>query len=438
MALILVLIVIVAMLLANAFYVAAEFAAVSASRPKLEAQAEDGSTEARYLEETIGDEKRMDRYIACAQVGITFTSLVIGFYGQRALLPYIEPLLEPVLPAGLQGPAVAAPLILIVLSVLQVIFGELFPKSIAVRAPENTAMATSRPMRWSLLLLGPFIALLNGSALFIMRRLGLDKPKETGEEHSHEELRQLIADSLEGGAIERSAHEMMRQVLSFQDRTVSEVMAPRVRIEMMTTELRAGEALRAMLATPFTRFPVIDGDGTDRPVGFVHIRDLHALAREDGEARIDDILRPLQVLPDSLSLAEVWNRLQSENAHLAVIFNEYGVISGLVTLEDLIEEIIGEVVDEFDDEEPRIRHRKDRVVLRGDLPVREINRKFDLGLPEDQADTLSGLVALKLGVEDARRGAGVTVAGTKFRVDSVENGLPRLISFPRTQEMEKT
>ena len=429
MGLLVIVLIICAMLLANAFYVAAEFAAVSSSKPKLEAQAGDGIAEAGYIEATVSDEHRMDRYIAGAQVGITLTSLVIGFYGQRALMPYVKPLIDSWLPGGVASAVITAPLILVVLTILQTVFGELFPKSIAVRAPELTARRTARPMRWSLFVLGPFITLLNGSAIWIMRRLGMDKPKESGDEHSHDELRQLIADSLEGGVIERSAHEMLHQVLSFRDRTVREVMEPRARMKMMTSDLTAGAALARMLATPFTRFPVIDGFETERPVGLINVRDLYDLAQDDPQASIASVVHPVPVLPDNLTLAEAWSRLEAERAPLAVVFNEYGIISGLASMEDLIEEIIGEVVDEFDEEEPRIRHRNDRTVLRGDLPVREINRKFGFRLPEHQADTVSGLVALELGVEDAKRGAKVTVADVSLVVESVENGLPRLVSF---------
>ncbi|RFC63691.1 HlyC/CorC family transporter [Fulvimarina endophytica] len=431
MALIVIILVILAMLLANAFYVAAEFAAVSASKPKLEAKAEDGNANAAYLTKTVTDEYRMDRYIACAQIGITLSSLVIGVYAQRALLPYVGPPLDSVLPEGWSSAVLGAPIILIVLTSLQVIFGELFPKSIAVRAPERVATGTARPMRWSLFVLGPFISLLNGSALFVMRRIGLDKPKETGDEHSHDELRQLIEDSLEGGVIKRDAHEMLRQVLSFQDRTVGEVMAPRARMKFLSRRPKAGEALRQMLATPFTRFPVIEGSETEKPDGYVHLRDVYDLAERDPEASLDTIVRPVQLLPDSLPLSEAWQRLEESRESIAVVFNEYGIVSGLVTVEDLVEEIIGEVVDEFDKEQPRMEVAGERIVLRGDLLTPEVNHKFGLDLPEDQADSISGLVALRLGVEDVRTGSTVEIDGVAFTVESVENGLPRLLSMPK-------
>ncbi|MER0238318.1 hemolysin family protein [Fulvimarina sp. MAC8] len=432
MGLAIVIAVICLMLLGNAFYVAAEFAAVSASKPKLEAKAEDGNANAAYLEKTVTDEERMDRYIACAQVGITLTSLVIGVYGQRALMPYIGPPLDEVLPSGWTSAVVGAPLVLIVLTALQVIFGELFPKSIAVRAPEATALSTTRPMRWSLLLLGPFITLLNGSAMLIMRWCGLDKPKETGDEHSHDELRQLIEDSLKGGVIERDAHEMLHQVLAFQDRKVSEVMEPRARMKFMSSEPNAGDALRMMLATPFTRFPVINGSETEKPAGYVHLRDLFELAEKNPESPIESVIRPLQMLPDTLSLAEAWDKLEEKRDTIAVVFNEYGIVSGIVSVEDLVEEIIGEVVDEFDQEEPRIRHENERVILRGDVLIGEVNREFGFELPDEHADSISGLVRLELGVEDGGRGSTVELVGVTFTVEAVENGLPRLVSFPKS------
>ncbi|MGB3763116.1 MAG: hemolysin family protein, partial [Ornithinimicrobium sp.] len=299
MGLVIVFIVITAMLAANAFYVAAEFAAVSASKPKLSSKAKDGRREADYIEKTVTDEYRMDRYIACAQVGITLTSLVIGFYGQRALAPYLTPLLDGVLPAGIVATAVVAPLLLVVLTMLQVILGELFPKSIALRNPETVAFKTARPMRWSLLVLGPFISLLNGSAIWIMRRFGLDKPKESGEEHSHEELRAVISESLEGGVIGRSAHEMLRQVLAFEERTVAGVMQPRSQIVALAPETTAADALPTMVDAPFTRFPLFRTDDIDQPAGFVHLRDVHAA---DGTTPLSDIAREIDLVPDTLTL----------------------------------------------------------------------------------------------------------------------------------------
>ncbi len=378
----------------------------------------------------------MDRYVAGAQVGITVSSLVIGFYGQRALMPYLSPLIEAWAPSGMALAAIGAPAILIFLTVLQVIFGELFPKSIAVRAPEKIARLTARPMRWSLLLLGPFVTLLNGSAFLVMRLLGLDKPKEAGDEHSHEELRQLITESLKGGAIKESSHDMLRQVLAFQERTVWEVMEPRPRMKTLPPGMTAAPALRAMLETPYTRFPVIDCTDTEMPSGFVHIRDLHHLVSERPDAPVSEILRPLEVIPDRLTLSEAWTRLHEREAAIAVVFNEYGVVSGLVSVEDLIEEIVGEVVDEFDEEEPLVRREGGRVVLRGDLHVDAVNRRFSLDLPEEDAATLSGLAALHLGVEDARKGKEIAIGEVSFRVESVENGLPRLLSFDRPGPQE--
>lgn len=371
----------------------------------------------------------MDRYVACAQIGITLTSLVIGVYGQRALLPYIGPPLDAVMPQGWTSAVIGAPLVLIVLTVLQVIFGELFPKSIAIRSPEAVATGTARPMHWSLLILGPFITLLNGSALMVMRWFNLDKPKETGEEHSHDELRQLIEDSLKGGVIQRDAHEMLHQVLAFQDRKIGEVMQPRARMKFMSSRPKAREALRMMLATPFTRFPVIDGSETEKPEGFVHLREVFELAEEDPEASIDRVIRPIRMLPDSLSLAEAWDVMEENRDTIAVVFNEYGIVSGIVAVEDLVEEIIGEVVDEFDDEEPRFKHENSRVIVRGDVLISEVNREFGFDLPEERADSISGLIRLELGVDDVVQNAKVEIDGVTFTVEAVENGLPRLVSF---------
>jgi putative hemolysin len=409
--------VIVLLIFVNAFYVAAEFATVSSRRARVAELAAGDEPAARALLPVLEDRALLDRYIAASQVGITLSSLLVGFYGQAALTPRVAPLLANLGLSEAAARSVTITGVLLVLTFLQVIFGELLPKSVALRYPERLALGVVYPMRWSLLLLRPLIAVLNGSALLMLRRFG-----KTGleQEHVHhpDELEGIFSESAAGGLLDADERDMLSNVFHLRQRVARQIMVPRTRIVAVSEERRPDEAVRELIREPHTRFPVFHGS-IDRLRGFVDIRDLWALAREQPAAELSAIVRPLPVVPEFLPVTDVWARLRRERTGMAAVVDEYGGIAGMVTVEDILEELFGELQDEFDREiELYRREAGGEVTVRGDLLVSEVNERFLLALPEERADTIGGLVMDRL-ERVPRPGDEVVVAGVRLRVIDV-------------------
>ena len=422
-----------------ALYVAAEFSAVSARRTHVEELANGGNRLAALLLPILRDPLQLDRYIAASQIGITLSSLIVGFYGQAQLTPIVAPWLSKTfgLPE-LAAASITSVIILISLTALQVVFGELLPKSVAIRYPERVALRVMVPMRWSLIMLRPFIAVLNGSALVLMRRLGLHNTGEHSHIHSPQELEFLFRESAQGGHIDAGEREMLENVLHIRTRTARQIMVPRTRMVTASASRSPRQLLPELVASPHTRFPVI-GETSDEILGMVHLRELFSFAQEHPEGDLMGIIKPLPLLPESVSVSELWAELRQQRVHMAVLFDEYGGVAGLVTLEDIIEEVVGELQDEFDHEIEAVRELGDgRVRLRGDLLVSAVNSRFLLDLPTD-TDTIGGLVMEKL-EHTPSVGERLELAGAHFQVEAVHEGAVTdvLLELPQAQPEGET
>jgi putative hemolysin len=414
--------VIVFLISVNALYVAAEFAAVGARRTRIREQAEAGDPLARRLLPIVEDRSQLDRYIAACQIGITLSSIVVGFYGQSQLTPIVAPLLV-ALGVGEGTAASVTPVgLLLALTASQVVLGELLPKSIAIRYPERIALAAMLPMRYSLVVLRPFIAALNGSGFFLMRVLGLQSDPEHSHVHSPDELEMLFRESARGGFIDAGEQEMVENVLHLEERVVRQIMVPRNRLVSAPLDTSPEELLARLANSPHTRFPIYDGD-IDHVVGIVHLRDLYLFARESPGGDLREIVREVPLVPESTTVWDLWRMLGERRSYVAIIFDEHGGTVGLVTVEDMVEEVFGEVRDEFDrDERELVREEGERTRIRGDLLVPVANSRLLLDLPGD-ADTVGGLVLERLG-RLPEPGDEVIAGGARLRVESVrENGV---------------
>ena len=416
MTLILIFAVITLLISLNALYVTAEFATISSRRARLQTLANEGSSNAELLLPYVEDPERLDRYIAACQVGITLSSLIVGFYGQAQLTPYLG--------SGLST-AVAAVIVLIFLTALQVIFGELIPKSVAMRYPERFALLTARPLIWSLKILRPLITLFNGSAFMLMRLFGLELGKGT-HAHSPEELEFIFRESAQGGYLDKEEKEMLENVLRFETRLARQIMVPRVRMMSVDVARKPGELLKELVETPYMRFPVYKGS-VDKIVGVLNLKDLFTYAQKTPDRSLRNIIRVVPVLPETNTVNEVWDELKRHQSHIAVLFDEYGGVVGMITLEDIIEEIVGEVQDEFDSEDKRIERRGDKVFLRGDVNIATMNRKFLLSLPENEADTVGGMMFEEL-ERTPKVGDSVTLNDLTFKVEAVKEGAASQVS----------
>jgi len=336
------------LILVTALFVAAEFAAVSVRRSRIQQRAEDGDWLARRLLPHIADPHRLDHYIATSQVGITISSLVLGAYGQARLAPVLIPLFEGL--GGMQvgaAESTAAGVVLVVLTAGHMILGELVPKSLALQFPTQVALYTLLPMEWSLRALSWFIAVLNGSGLALLRLLGA---KQGGHVHFHspDEIEYLISESREGGLFEADEHARLRRALRLDAMTVAEVMVPRTEILGIEAESNFKDMVRVAEESPYTRLPVYEGT-LDHIVGYIHVQDI---ARQALGAEQAPQLRPALFIPESVTLDRVLERLRAEHQHMALISDEFGGTAGLITVSDILQEILGGMADEFKPADP--------------------------------------------------------------------------------------
>ncbi len=345
-------VIITLLILLTALYVAAEFGAVSARRSRLRRLAEDGHARAARLLPVLDDPRALDRYIAASQIGITLSSLILGAYGQATLAPTIEPLL--VRYAGLQpatAQSTAAAAVLISLTTLAVILGELVPKSLALQNPTGTALFTFVPMQWSLRAFSWSITLLNGSGVLLLRLLRLPS---TGHRHVHspEEIELLIAESRDGGLLEPLEQVRLHRALRLGLRTARQLMVPRARLAALDASLPFDDLLRTVAASPYSRLPVYR-DSLDHVLGILHIKDVVARYVKSGTLPLMSMLRPIVRVPEAMPADRLLAFLRERRSHQALVVDSAGQVVGLITLADVVAELLGGVADEFKAAESR-------------------------------------------------------------------------------------
>lgn len=414
----LVVILVVAILIGiNALYVAGEFATVSARRPRLAQMAVDGNRLAKMLLGVVKDPGRLDNYIAASQVGITISSIVLGIYAQQSIAPRIEPWL-----AGLAGPAAAgsaAVIALLFFTTLQVIFGELLPKSLAIQYPERVALLTALPMRWSAeVLLRPLIALLNGSGRALLKLLRVDPGGEHSHVHSPEEILLLVQESHKSGLLDADERRMLNSVFRVSETRAAEIIVPRPRIVAAEVDQPLKAILEKSALSAYSRLPVFEKD-LDHILGYVHLQDVFNLYRSKPDASVRDVLRPAPFIPETVPVTQVWSEMNRTDSFMAFVFDEFGGTTGLITREDVIEELFGELQDEFDQEPALVRHLSDgRIVVRGDMLISTLSELLETDLHQENVFTVAGLIGMKLG-HIPEMGDQVEVEGFQLRVEAV-------------------
>lgn len=381
-----------------ALYVAAEFAAVSVRRGQVRALAQDGHRTARRLLPTLEDGKALDRYIATCQIGITLTTLITGAYAQATIAPDVAALLAR--HAGLADAAAlttGALVTLVVLTVLQMVFGELIPKSLALQFPTRTALLTFRPTAVSTLLYGPFIALLNGSGWFLLRRLGVSAEGSHRHVHSPEEIEMLIAESSDGGLLEPDEKQRLGRALQLARRTARQLMIPRTSVAAVPDDLTPEALVEVATTSPYTRLPVYHGT-VDTVVGMVHTKDVATAVAAGGAPTLASLTRPVLSVPGSVTAERLLGSLRETRSRLAVVLDEYGGVEGIVTLEDVLAELVGDVGDEFKTTPDAAEVLPDgRVRLPGRLRLDEAAPFIGTHWHDDENDTVGGHVLSTLG-----------------------------------------
>jgi CBS domain containing-hemolysin-like protein len=389
-------VIIVALLLVNAMFVAAEFAIVGAPRAAIEARASKDRL-ARLVQSVLTDPKRQGRYIATAQIGVTLASLGLGMYGEHVLAGGIRGAIgESYLSQWLVLHGFASAAAIGTLTYFHIVLGEMLPKSIAIQRAEGIAIAVAPVMAWIQTLFYPFVVALNAIGNAVLKPFGVSSEEERRDEYYTSEELQLIAEeSEEQGALRAESGKVLQELFEFGELTAGEVMVPRVRISGIPVGSGPDELRRILGSTPHTRYPIYEGD-LDHIVGMYHIKDLLWLLL-NAQSVTAPGARPTPMVPETALLDSVLATMRRERAQFAVVLDEHGGTAGVVTLEDLFEEVVGEIDEGPVSRSTPTRDAQGRVRVPGTMRLDELGQLFDLEVTHEEVDSVSGLVLTLLG-----------------------------------------
>ena len=397
------------LVLGNAVFVAAEYALVTARRMRLEPEAQAGSRPARAALDLMD---HPTKFIGTVQIGITVFGIALGAVGQPLVTEYFD---------GPLSYGIAYALAFLILTYLSVALGELVPKAIALQRAEGIAKFVAVPLEILQALVKPFTWVLQQTADYVTRLFGVP-PAPAGElAHTEDDIRLIVAGAEDAGVIATTEEEMLYKVFDFADKEVHEVMVPRPQVVAISISMPTEEALHALLESPYTRYPVYR-DSLDEIVGILHVRDLFKALHDRGIANVDleGLLRSAYIVPETKDLAALLAEFRSQNQHMAVVVDEYGAMQGIATLEDLLEEIVGEIEDEFDlPDESVERVDETRIRIDGTFPIDDFNEQFGRGIEIEDYHTMAGMVFGALG-RAPEVGDEVQVDGLALRVVEIE------------------
>ena len=406
------LVVVLLLVLANGFFVAAEFSLVSVRRTRIAELVSHGNTSAEAVQKAI---ENPDRVIAATQLGITLASLSLGWIGEPALSHLILPVVN-LFPNALQSDishSVAAGIAFVFITFLHVVVGELAPKSIALQDPERTSLFVARPTLWSEMIFKPAILLLNGTGNALLKLVGVHPASGHELSHSVEELKMLVTASAESGVVEQEESQMLHAIFDFGSLLVRQVMIPRTEVVAVEADMALKDIISLVSESTYTKFPIFE-DNLDQIIGIVHIKDLLSAMQSSDcqQCTARDFAREPIYVPETISVNTLLHQFRSDRQHIAIVMDEYGGTAGLVTLEDLLEEIVGEVSDPFDMFIPEIQTQADGTILIDGLTLIEVfNEQLGLDLNDPDYDTIAGYVLGKLGriprLHDIVEGDGV-------------------------------
>jgi CBS domain containing-hemolysin-like protein len=397
--------------LLNALFVAAEFALIGAPRMTLERLSTSGDRLARHVLRVVSTARRQDRYLATAQLGITLASLGLGMFGEHALAAWLTDTVPTMAVIG--GAATATGLSLGLLTIAHIVLGEMLPKGMALQNPIRVAKLAYWPMYVSLILLYPFVVALNGIANLTLRLVGVRRQQNVHEQlYSPEELQLIVEESEKGGTLLGESGRILQELFEFGDLTASQSMVPRVRVVGIPVGASPDEVRRIVRTHRRTRYPVYEDD-LDHIIGMMHAKDLLRLMLRD-ESVTAAATRRMPVVPETATLDAVLETMQQAHAHLALVIDEHGGTAGILSLEDLFEEVVGDI-DEGRPTAPDVVRLEDgSLQVAGTLRLEELGQQFDLDLEHDDVDSVSGLIMALL---DRLPSTGDAVEYGRFRLE---------------------
>jgi CBS domain containing-hemolysin-like protein len=406
-------VVILLLVLANGLFVAAEFAIVGATRASIEHRAAQGNRLAQRVAYVLEDPRRQDRYIATTQIGISVASLGLGMYGEHVLAEWIEPRLAPLdVNRWIAAHALASGISVAILTYLHIVLGEMVPKALALQSADKTVLYVSPVIEALELALKPLVVSLNAAGNALLRLVGIRRQEiESERYHTPEELEFIVKESQEGGMLRGEAGRILRELFEFGDLTAADAMVPRVQLFGIPVGTEIDELRQLVRTNLYTRYPVYAGD-LDHIVGSVHIKELlrHFIAGRPVTARD---ARPVPHVPATTSIDDVVAAMRRHRAQMAVVMDEFGGTAGIVTIEDLFEEVVGEI-EEGRERPPIVREADGRLLVRGTVRLDDAGRALGVALEHPDVQSVSGLVLAELGRPAA---AGDIVLWNNVRIE---------------------
>lgn len=408
------------LLMSNAFFVAAEFSMVSVRKTRIKELTKDGNFNAKIALETLQD---LDRFVAAVQLGVTISSIGLGWVGESTLAAMLYPLFN-FIPHQFQIIAVhsvATTCAFILITVLHVVIGELVPKSIALQYPEKTSLFIALPMKLISKVFDPFITMLNGFGHIILKVLRIPHASTSHLAHSIDELNMLINASYKEGVLNETEKDMLHNVFKFSDLTAKQVMIPRTDMACVPSDISYVELSKITSENQYTRYPVYE-DNLDHITGIIHVKDLYVHSiKQDMIFSVKNLLRPVLMVPETITMDSLVREFKKCQGQMAIVIDEFGGTSGLITLEDVLEEIFGEVQDEFDGaEEEDIKEIAENTYLTNAMMrLDEINEFFHLELDDEDVDTIGGIAVKELG-HIAQVGDKVKIANLDLTVKEID------------------
>ena len=427
-------VVIIILIILNGLFVAAEFAIVGSRRTRVEKYVEEGNAAARYVQRILSTPENQDRYIAIAQLGITLASIGLGMYGEQSIAGWLYGPLEQYGGLGYAASHTVGTIVAVAfLTYFHVVIGEMIPKALALQKPEETSFRVARPMRIMGTLFRPAVWALNGAGTLLMRAMGIPEPDAHSRVYTPQELELIVGESSEAGALESEQQELIANIFDFSERDVGQLMTPRPRVIGLSVD-SAKEDLTALIRSgQHSRFPVYEED-LDHIVGLLHIKDFIRQQTQAEPFNLRPLLRRAPRVPEGMAAENLLESFKRLKIHMAVVMDEFGGTAGIVTLEDLLEEVVGEVQDEFDRETPPVQRVDDHTLLvRGDVLLDDLNEHHGFDLSSETSDTVAGLLLDELG-RPPEAGDEATLEEVHLKAEEVE-GL--VIQKVRLTQMDK-
>lgn len=410
-------ILVMVLVLLNGFFVAAEFAMVKVRSTRIDTLLQEGNTRAKYAKRLVD---HLDAYLSACQLGITLASLGLGWIGEPAIASLLEPILLDLGMSEAMLHNVAFAIAFSIITALHIILGELAPKSLAIQKADTITIWASVPLIAFYKLMYPVIWVLNSIANWILRVIGIQVMGEHEAAHTEEEIRILMEESHRQGFINKTELTFVDNIFDFAERHTSEVMIPRTEMVCLYVQDPFPVNLEKALTEQLTRYPVCDPD-KDNIIGFAHIKDLLAALAKGQSPALREMVREVTAVPESMPISDLLKLMQKNRAQIAIVIDEYGGTAGMVTVEDILEEIVGEIQDEFDEERPFIEIRDDDAhSIDGRLLLEEVNEVVGLNLDAEDVDTLGGWVSARVEMPP-HIGQQINYESYEFVIEEVDN-----------------